>query len=273
MAALPLKGMVNPDKLRSFGNQVDFGRTAEDYAAYRAGFPPAFFELLVSRQFAREGETALDLGCGTGTLARGLARLGLSVTGLDPAESLLEQARAFDMQAGLSLDYRVGQAENTGLPDAHFDLVTAGQCWHWFDRTRAVNEIMRLLASGGRIIIAHFDWLPLQGNVVAATEELILSFNPEWAGAGGNGIYPDWLSDLGEAGFSKLETHSFDVSQPYNHAGWRGRIRASAGVAASLSEEETSRFDAELAALLKRDFANETLEIPHRVWFATGCKT
>ncbi len=262
--------MSDADALKSFGQSVDFGKTAGDYATHRAGFPPAFFDLLTTREYARAGEQALDLGCGTGTVARGLAQMGLEVTGIDPSPNLISEALALDAAAGVTVNYREGKAEATGLPGNYFDLITAGQCWHWFDRSQAAAEARRLLRPGGRLVIAHFDWLPLPGNVVTATEALILSHNPAWAGAGGTGIYSDWLLDLAGAGFEGLETVSFDHMQPYSHAAWRGRIRASAGVAALLSPEATIEFDAELGGLLAKDYPDDPLFVPHRVWFATG---
>ncbi|WP_371226118.1 class I SAM-dependent methyltransferase [Roseovarius sp. 2305UL8-3] len=263
---------ISPDALRAFGASVDFGQTADDYATHRAGFPPAFFNLLIARGFAVPGQSALDLGTGTGTVARGLAQLGLSVSALDPAPDLLAEARVLDAETGVRVRYDIGTAEDTGIADGCMDLVTAGQCWHWFDRPRAAAEVARILRPGGRIVIAHFDWLPLPGNLVAATEALILKHNPAWAGAGGTGLYPDWLADLAQAGFSDLETASFDVEQSYNHEGWRGRIRASAGIAASLNTEETADFDQAFAALLSRDFPQAQLNVPHRVWLATGIR-
>jgi SAM-dependent methyltransferase len=61
------------------------------------------------------------------------------------------------------VDYRVGRAEATGLDAKSVDVVTAGQCWHWFDRGAATREVARILRTGGHIIIAHFDWIPLDG--------------------------------------------------------------------------------------------------------------
>ncbi len=177
-----------------------------------------------------------------------------------------------DREAGVSVDYRVGSAEALQAADASLELVTAGQCWHWFDRPKAAREAARVLAPGGRIVIGHFDWLPLAGNVVEATEALILDFNPSWALAGGSGLYPGWLRDLDEAGFTRLETFSFDLDVPYSHEGWRGRIRASAGIKASLSPEETARFDAALAERLAERFPQDPLAIPHRIWVATGLR-
>ena len=152
--------------------KVDFGDTAEDYATFRAGFPKGLFERLVALEVGRSGQRLLDLGTGTGTLARGFASRGCTVTGLDPSGPLLDQARKLAHHDGVAVEFVVGWAEGTGLPESSFDVVTAGQCWHWFDRPRAAIEVRRLLAPGGRLIIAHFDWLPLPGNVVEATEVL-----------------------------------------------------------------------------------------------------
>jgi hypothetical protein len=95
----------------------------------------------------------------------------------------------------------------------------------------------------GRLVIANFDWLPLPRSVVEATERIILDHNPEWRGANGNGVYPDWFDDLTAAGFVEIESFSFDVDVSYTNEAWIGRIRASAGVGASLSQESVARFD------------------------------
>lgn len=251
---------------------VDFGLTADDYGRYRAGFPDSFFGRLAGRGIGVTGQVVVDLGTGAGTVARGLARRGCRVTGVDIAPALLNQARALDLEAGVSVDYCVAPAEATGLPVASADVVTAGQCWHWFDGSAAAREAARLLRPGGRVVIAHFDWIPLADNVVAATERLILRHNPAWAFGGGSGLYPAWLRDLAEAGFGDLETFSYDVSVLYSHAAWRGRIRASAGVGASLPPAAVAAFDDDLAALLAEDFP-DPLAVPHRVWAVIGSVT
>lgn len=263
-------GAKKPSEFRQWGATVEFGRTAADYARNRAGFPDAFFERLAALGPIQPGMRALDLGTGTGTLARGLAMRGCDVTGLDRSAEMLAQAAALDRAAGVTIRYIESAAERTGLPDASFDLVTAGQCWHWFERAAAALEVRRLLTSGGRIVIAHFDWIPLPGNIARATEELIERFNPDWKLGNGLGLHPRWLRDLGIAGFRDLEAFSFDVDVPYSHAAWRGRIRASAGVGATLSAERTAEFDSELAALLAERFPGDPLAVPHRVFAAIG---
>jgi SAM-dependent methyltransferase len=250
---------------------IDFGRTAKDYGQYRAGFPEEFFERLAAFGVGLPGQRVLDLGTGTGTVARGLARRGCAVTAIDPASQLLEQARLLDVQAGVQVDYLVARAEDTGLAGEQFAVVTAGQCWHWFDRPRAAQEVLRLLEPGGFLVIAHYDWIPLPGNVVEMTEALILKHNPQWTMGGGTGLYPAWLTDVAVAGFTHIETFSFDSCALYNPESWRGRIRASAGVAASLSPEQVACFDAELQALLATHFPADYLCVDHRV-FALICR-
>ena len=65
--------------------QIDFGKTAEDSARHRAGFPPALFDRLQRIGIGKPGQRLLVLGTGTGTLARGFATGGCGVTGLDLA--------------------------------------------------------------------------------------------------------------------------------------------------------------------------------------------
>ncbi len=300
-------------------SQVDFGRTAADYARHRAGFPRALPERLAALGALRPGARALDVGTGAGTLVRWLAAFGARAVGLDPALPLLREGRALDAAGGLEgrpetrsevpSDDRLagptpvggpwlgrgvvvthlcsedaaaehtdprrhrrtlprvgGRAEALPFAGGRFDLVTAGQCWHWFDRPRAAAEARRVLRPGGALVIAHYDWVPRPGNVVDAMERLVLAHNPAWRGAGTTGLYPAWLGDVDDAGFERLETFSLDVPAVYTHEAWRGRVRACAGVGASLPAEGVARFDREHAALLAERFPHEPLVVPHRLW-------
>lgn len=123
------------------GRTVDFGRTSADYERHRPGFPETFFDRLESQNWIRSGQRALDLGTGTGSLALGFAARGLHAVGLDIAPELLEAARATARARNLTIEFIAGRAEATGREPASFDVVSAGQCWWWFDEGPTMQEV------------------------------------------------------------------------------------------------------------------------------------
>jgi SAM-dependent methyltransferase len=245
---------------------IDFGRAAEDYARHRTGCPSELFERLQRYEIGVHQQRVVDLGTGTGALAREFAKRGCDVTGVDPSMELVDQARKLDADAKVRIHYVMAEAESTRLPSESFDVVCAGQSWHWFKRHKAAREARRLLVAGGALVIAHFDWLPLPDSVVALTEDLIVHYNHRWMLSGSTGLYPEWLTDVRVAGFGNVETFSFDLDVTYSHDAWRGRVRASSGVGASMSRANVIRFDEKLRLLLADRFPAEPLLIPHRVW-------
>jgi SAM-dependent methyltransferase len=254
-------------------NSPDWSRTSADYATHRKGFPPHFWGRLSALGVAAPGQRVVDLGTGAGTVALGLTEWGADVTGLDIAPGQIDAARRAARARGLDVDFRVGAAENTGLTATSFDAVVAGQCWHWFDRRAAAAESWRLLRPGGRVVIAHFDWLDRPGNVVRATLEVAgrhRRSTDDITEYSVDAFYPRWLDDVREAGFSDIETFSFDVDASYTHAGWRGRMRASAWIGASLTTDQVQRFDHDLASAL--DAWPDPMHVPHRVFVVHATK-
>jgi SAM-dependent methyltransferase len=249
---------------------TNFGAAAEDYARFRAGFPDSMFDRLESLLGKVDGLDVVDIGTGTGTVARGFAIRGAQVVAIDPDDRLLEAAKQLDAVASVAIEYRIGTAEAIPLADHVADVVCAGQCWHWFNSPVAAREIARITRPRGRVVIAHFDWLPISGNVVAMTERLIERHNQRWRLGGGNGFHPESVPDLRAAGFSGFENFSYEVDVPYTPEAWRGRIRASAGVGASLSPAAVEKFDLELGEALAVSFPGEILPIPHRVFVIVG---
>ena len=249
---------------------ADFGKTADDYRKHRAGFPDSFFEELQTRGLIRGFETVADVGTGTGAVARGLAEIGCEVVGVDPSAKMLSTAEAMAEEQGVVIDWRQGSAEATGLADDSVDVVTAGQCWHWFDHQRAIEEAKRILKPGGTLLIAHFDWLPVRGSVVWHTEQLILEANPDWHLGGQIGIYPEWFRHLFDGEFADVSSFTYFEPAEYTHEAWRGRIRASAGVGGSLPEAEVETFDENHKAMLEELFPSDPLSIPHQVFVIYG---
>ncbi len=250
---------------------VDFGKSADDYRKHRAGFPPELIERLKAFGLGLPAQQVLDLGTGTGTLARQFAVAGCEVKALDISQAMMAQAQELDQDSDVSVAYHVGHAEDLPFGDETFDLIIAGQCWHWFKGDEAAQSARAHLKPTGALVICHFDWIPLDDNVVAATEALILKHNPDWAFANGVGMYPAWLADVARAGFKHRETFSFDLDVPYSPDDWVGRIRASAGVGASLPPEKVKTFDAELRHVLAERFPEKVLAVPHRVWSLVAC--
>lgn len=246
---------------------VNFGRTARDYAKYRPAFPLELFTRLAAIGVGRPGQRIVDLGTGTGVLARHFATAGCAVTGVDVATELLDEARRQDAAAGVTVNYRVAPAEDTGLSGRAWDVVTAGQCWHWLDRRKAAGEAHRLLVAGGALAICYRDYVLAPGNVCAASEELVLAHNPTWPMAGGGGTdAAQWSDELERAGFDGMERFGFDTTIAFTHEQWRGRMRSSNGVGASLSRADVDAFDADLDRLLRARFPEEPLLVPHRIW-------
>jgi len=191
---------------------------------------------------------------------------------LDPSAEMLLQAQKLAEKENLSITWLKAAAENVPLPDHSFDVIAAGQCWHWFDSDAVLKEVRRLLKTNGKLVICHFDWLPITGNVAWATEQLVLKYNPAWEGYGSTGIYPQWTTDSAKANFGDIETFSFDVKVPYSHESWRGRMRAMSGTGAVLSKEKLEEFDGELARMLSSSFSQDPLDILHRVWAMVATK-
>jgi SAM-dependent methyltransferase len=253
------------------GRAIDFGRMADDYERCRPGFPDGFFDRLRSVGWISPGSRALDIGTGTGTLALGFAARGMVTSGMDIADELLTAARRTAAQSDLDIRFFVGAAEETGEPDAAFELVSAGQCWWWFDSDRAAAEAARILVPGGRLLICNFSYLPLAGTVAGRTEDLILEHNPGWPKAGWRGVHAEQVQALDEAGFVDVVSFSYTIDVLFTHEAWRGRIRTCNGVGSALDADQVEQFDADLLDMLASDYAG-TLTIPHRIFATSGTK-
>jgi|CXWL01.1.fsa_nt_gi SAM-dependent methyltransferase len=235
--------------------EMDFGPTAKDYAKHRQGFPDSFFE-----QFPLAGKV-LDIGSGTGALARGYARRGATVFAAELSPAMLRQADDLPRRV-------VARAEACPFRSASFDAVTAGQCWHWFDGIAAAQECRRVLRPRGRLVIAHFNYLPLPGSTAEASEALILERHPDWALGGIAHMEGLWDSHLEAAGFEGLASAAYQLDVTYSHEAWRGRMRACNGVLA-LGPERIDEYDRAHAEKLKRDFP-EPLLVRHEVFALTA---
>lgn len=245
------------------GRTIDWGRTSVDYDRHRPGPPDSFYAKLQALDVGLPDQRILDLGTGTGLVARRFAAQGARVSGIDISREQIEMARAAAEREGRPIDFRVAPAESIPLADGALDVVTAVQCWWYFDPRSVVAEILRVLTPEGLLGVGYFSFMPRLDPIARASESLVLKYNPDWSGADWDGdlpVVPSWS----EAAFELVGFFCYDEQVPFTRESWRGRMRALRGIAASLTEEEVSKFDAEHDELL-RDLAPDEFTVCHRI--------
>ena len=127
------------------------GRVA-DYAAHRPGYPPELIGLLAGEGVLRPDHVVADVGSGTGILTTMLLANGTTVHAVEPNAAMAAEAAA---RLGSSPRFHgvAGRAEDTGLPDASCDVVTAAQAFHWFEVEATRREWRRILRPGGAVVL------------------------------------------------------------------------------------------------------------------------
>lgn len=108
------------------------------------------------------GKQVLDVGCGAGLLAEPLTRLGAMVTGIDAAPENIAAAKAHAEGAGLTIDYRAGEASGLLADGKRFDLVTSMEVIeHVADPAAFVATLAALLTPGGLLVVSTPNRTPL----------------------------------------------------------------------------------------------------------------
>jgi len=232
------------------GNSFDWGKTSESYAKYRDIYPSAFYQKLVDLGLCIKGQDVLDLGTGTGVLPRNMYHFGANFTGADISENQIREARKMSKENGMNIKYLVSGAESVNFPPKSFDVVTACQCFLYFDLKIVLPNIHKMLKNNGRLCILWMAWLPNEDKVARISEDLILKYNPTWSGAGeirSELSFPSWANSLFEVKHSIV----YDVKVPFTRESWHGRIKACRGIgASSLSDETIIAFENEHIKML-----------------------
>jgi SAM-dependent methyltransferase len=208
---------------RSFRNQTraqSFGAIAETYDRVRPGYPVELITELLSDQPA----TALDVGCGTGKVARLLAERGVAVLGVEVDERMAEVAR------GHAVDVEISGFEDWDDAGRRFDLITSGQTWHWLEPGAAARKAAAVLNPGGRLALFwnFVDFSPqVQKALDAAYAAFAATATVEAPGqksvvrGGGPVTIAGHAADLDASGrFGPAEYRTFARRQDYDREQW-----------------------------------------------------
>jgi SAM-dependent methyltransferase len=118
-----------------------FGDDPERYDRVRPQYPAELIDALM----VDHPHAVLDVGCGTGIVSRLFLARGCDVLGLEPDPRMAEVAR----RSGVSVE--AGTIEEWAAGGRLFDLLTAGQAWHWVHPDRGAAKAAEVLRPGGRI--------------------------------------------------------------------------------------------------------------------------
>lgn len=121
-----------------------------------------FREQLVALARLQPGESVLDVGCGTGTLAltakRRVGPTGI-VHGIDASPEMIARATRKAKKAGADVTFRTAVVEALPFPDREFDVVLSTLMLHHLPRPtreQSAREIRRVLKPGGRVLAVDF---------------------------------------------------------------------------------------------------------------------
>ena len=118
-------------------------------------------ERIIGLARLEQGNSVLDVGCGTGTLAIAAARYvgPTPVCGIDASPPMIARARRKATKARVDINFQVGVAEQMPFPDGRFDVVLSTLMLHHLPRkTRqaCAAEMKRVLKAGGRVLAVDF---------------------------------------------------------------------------------------------------------------------
>jgi ubiquinone/menaquinone biosynthesis C-methylase UbiE len=257
-------------------NGANFGSVAESYARSRNDIPHQLFENLQLRNIHFEGRKVADIGCGTGALTRKIKIRNGKVIGVEPSVELVEQARIFGERDFQPTDFRLGTAENTGLEDHAYDIVTVLRAWHWFDREKAIQEAKRILKPNGYLLVMDSGFT-VESPVVVQTISVMNKYVPGGIKPAGskaaskqriNGYPVEWFEEWRQHELELRDFFKFDYTVTFTNEEWVDRI-SSVSWMTEIEGEDRQISQFELLETLKEQYGPDaTHHIPH---FFTVC--
>ena len=128
-------------------------------------------------------------------------------------------------------------------------MITACQCFWYFDHEKVAPEFHRILKKDGKLVILFMAWLPFEDELAGKSEDLVRKYSPTWSG-GGETKHPIHIPDV-MFDYFELEDHEeYELPVHFTKESWHGRMIACRGVGASLMPDEFAKWDKEHRALL-----------------------
>ena len=251
--------MMIKDAAIDGGKKFDWGRVSADYAKYRDIYPQVFYQKIFDLGLCKDGQRILDMGTGTGVLPRNLYPYGGKWVGTDISAEQIAQAKR--LSVGLDIDYEAVAAENINFPAESFDVITACQCFWYFDHSKIKPNLYRMLKPHGKLLILYMAWLPYEDEIAGRSEELVLKYSPVWSGAGET-VHPIQVPDCYRQKFEMLHREEYLLNVHFSRDSRNGRMKACRGVGASLSEEELQAWESEHLKMLS-ETAPEEFDVKH----------
>jgi ubiquinone/menaquinone biosynthesis C-methylase UbiE len=119
---------------------------------HRPPYPEPLFALL-GDLVVGQPRTLLDIGCGTGAIARPMASIVDAVDAVDCSPPMLERGQSLPGGERSNLRWILGYVEDVPLPRTSYGLVTAAESLHWMDWGRLMPRLAELLAPGANLAI------------------------------------------------------------------------------------------------------------------------
>jgi len=94
----------------------------------------------------------LDIGTGTGVLPRNMYKYGAKWTGTDISPEQIEQTKILADDSKLKIDFQAVPTEQIEFEKENFDVITACQCFWYFDHEKVMPELAGLLKSDGKML-------------------------------------------------------------------------------------------------------------------------
>lgn len=241
------------------GNAFDFGRTSSDYAAYRDIYPQVFYDKILNRKLCIKGQDVLDIGTGTGVIPRNMYRYGAKWTGTDISAEQIEQAKR--LSAGMDIDYYVSPAEEVTFNENSFDVVSACQCFGYFNHEILAPKLAGILKKNGRLLFLYMAWLSFEDKIAGTSENLVLKYNPDWSGFGET-KRPIAIPKCFDEYFEAVYHEEYLLNVPFTRKSWNGRMKSCRGIGASLSQSKIEKWEREHMELLEK-IAPDKFDVLH----------